>query len=360
MSKRPARFDQVIPTIVPHDAVSHHTFEVQRVLRSLGFRSDIYAIHPAAEVRHLVRPFDELLDDPSERWLLYQASIGSEAVDGLLASKAPLVVNYHNITPARYVERWMPALGEEVRLGRRQMAELAERTALGIGVSAYNARELEAWGYARTAVARLIIDRSNFETAPDGPALNRLRAQRRGRDWLFVGQMLPHKSHHDLVAAFAAYVAAYDAEARLHLVGRTPCEPYRLAVEKLIAELGLSAQVELTGPIPAGALAAYYEGCDVFVCCSDHEGLGAPLLEAMQRGLPVVAFEQAAVGETVGDGGVLLRGKEPALVAAAVERVLSDRELRRQLVERGRKRAACYTPGRARQELVSAIEQLFE
>ncbi len=356
---RPVHFDQVIPTIVPHDAVSHHTFEGQQVLRSLGFKSEIYAIHPAAEVRHRVRPLAELPQDPRGRWIMYQASIGSEAADLLLGHESPLVVNYHNITPVRYVEGWMPVLEDEVRQGRRQMAELAGRTTLGIGVSAYNARELEQWGYAETAVARLIIDRSNFETAADPATVNRLRTERRGGEWLFVGQMLPHKSHHDVVAAFAAYVAAYDPTARLHLVGRTPCDPYRLAVEKFVAELGLAAQVELTGPIPAGALAGYYESCDVFVCCSDHEGLGAPLLEAMQRGLPVVAFEAAAVGETVADCGVLLPSKEPALVAAAVHRLLQDRQRRLRLIEKGRQRAAGYTPERARSELAAAIEGLF-
>lgn len=360
MAKRPTHFDQVIPTIVQHDAVSHHTFEVQGVLRSLGFESDIYALHPAPEVRHRVLPFANLPQGSDDRWLLYQASIGSEAADALTETNSPLVVNYHNITPEEFVSGWMPVLEEEVRQGRLQMAALAGRTTLGIGVSSYNARELEGWGYKRTAVARLIIDRSNFDVEADPNELGRLRARRRGASWLFVGQMLPHKSHHDVVAAFAAYRAAYDSRANLYLVGRTPCEPYRLAVEKLIEELGLTARVEMTGPVSTERLAAFYEGCDVFVCCSEHEGVGAPLLEAMQRGLPVVAYDVAAIGETVEDCGLLLKTKEPVTVAAAVHRVLEDEPLRNELVGRGRIRASAYTPEVARQELSAAIESLFD
>ena len=41
---RPQRIDQVIPSIVEHDAVSNHTFEAQRLLREMGFESEIYAL----------------------------------------------------------------------------------------------------------------------------------------------------------------------------------------------------------------------------------------------------------------------------------------------------------------------------
>ena len=43
MRPRPARIDQIIPSIVERDAVSHHTLEAQKVLHSMGFVSEIYA-----------------------------------------------------------------------------------------------------------------------------------------------------------------------------------------------------------------------------------------------------------------------------------------------------------------------------
>ncbi len=52
---------------------------------------------------------------------------------------------------------------------------------------------------------------------------------------------------------------------------------------------------------------------------SEHEGFGVPILEAMAAGLPVVAFAAAAVPETMGGAGILVRSKDPALVAATVQ-----------------------------------------
>lgn len=363
MSGRPVRIDQVLPSIVERDAVSHHTLEAQRVLRSLGFVSEIYALTMGPEMAGRVHPLAELPQEQAGRqWLCYQGSIGSPAAEAFAAHEAPKLLNYHNITPPALVEAWMPSLADEVRLGRKQLADLASEVLLGIGDSAYNSAELDAWGYRRTTVSMLMVDHTNFDAPPDPGRRRQLLAARSGggADWLFVGQMLPHKAHHDVVMAFAAYLEAYDPSARLHLVGRESCPPYALGVRKLVEALGLTGSVDFAGSVTAAELSALYDASDVYVCCSDHEGFCAPLLEAMHHGLPIVAYAAAAVPETVGDAGVVVDSKEPALVAAAAERVLGDTGLRARLVDRGRERAGEFTLERARRQFAATIERAVE
>jgi glycosyltransferase involved in cell wall biosynthesis len=357
---RPVRFDQVIPSIVERDAVSHHTLEAQRVLRSMGFVSDVFALNVGPGLAGRVRPIAELPREAGGgQWLCYQASIGSPAADVVMSHPAPRIVNYHNITPSDLVDRWMPYLGEEVRLGRRQLDQLAETAEIGIGVSRYNAAELNAAGYRRTAVAALMADLANFDRSAD-PRLRSELAEAKvagGSDWLFVGQMLPHKSHQDVVAAFAVYLKAFDPAARLHLIGRPSCPPYALAIERYVDALGLGASVRIAGSVSPAELSAYYQAADVLVCCSEHEGFCAPLLEAMHHGVPVVAYGVAAVPETVLDAGVVLRSKEPILVAAAAHRVIKDAALREVLVDRGRARAGTFTIDAARRQFADAVEE---
>ncbi|MGH9293273.1 MAG: glycosyltransferase [Acidimicrobiales bacterium] len=353
------RFDQVIPSIVERDAVSHHTLEAQAVLRSMGFVSEIFARNHGPGLAGRVRLLDALpRDEGGRQWLCYQLSIGSPAAEPVIAHPGPKIVNYHNITPPELVESFMPFLGGEVRLGRRQLLELAPLCELGIGDSAYNAAELDSAGYRRSAVAPLMIDRSNSTHGADPKKAAELRVPKGngGADWLFVGQMLPHKAHHDVIRAFACYRRAYDPAARLHLVGRESCQPYGAAVRALAGVLGLGSSIEVVGSVSAADLAAYYEAADVFVCCSDHEGFCVPLLEAMYHRLPIVAYGTAAVPETVLDAGVVLASKEPALVAAAVRRVLTDTGLREAIVKSGLERAAGFTAEGARQAFREAVE----
>ncbi|HUZ20050.1 MAG TPA: glycosyltransferase family 4 protein [Acidimicrobiales bacterium] len=357
---RPAGIDQVIPAIVEHDAVSNHTFEAQRLLRELGFDSEVYAriIGPGCDGR--VRPIDELPRAfDASRWVLYQASIGSPAADVFARHPGRKLLDYHNITPARLVERWLPPLGDETRLGRKQLAELAPLVFYAFADSGFNAGELTEAGYALARVVPVLVDAGNFEARPDGATLARLGAAKQagGADWLFVGQVAPHKAQHDVVKALACYRRAYDADARLHLVGREMGSAYLDALRRFCRALGLADAVEITGSVPTAVLAAHYDTADVFVCCSDHEGFCAPIVEAMHRRVPVVAYATAAVPETVGHGGLLLPSKDPVLVAAAVHQLLSDPPARATLVETGAAQAARYTLGNARAAFRAAIEE---
>jgi glycosyltransferase involved in cell wall biosynthesis len=360
VTSRPVRIDQVIPSIVERDAVSNHTLEAQRVLRAKSFVSEIFAGNWGPGLEGRVRPIGELPREAGGgQWVCYQASIGSPVADVVAEHPGRKIVNYHNITPTEYVEAWMPSLGEEVRLGRRQMAELAPLCDLGIGVSAYNAAELDAYGYRRTAVAALMMDLAAVDRSVDPVLRDDLDVAKEagGADWLFVGQMLPHKAHQDVVKAFACFQQLFDPRARLHLVGRPSCSAYALAVRRFAEEIGIAGSVDFAGSVSSAELAAHYQAADVLVCCSEHEGFCAPLLEAMNYGLPVVAYGVAAVPETVLDCGIVLPSKDPTVVAVAAERVLSDPALREVLIDRGRRRAHTFTLESARRAFSEAVEQ---
>jgi len=359
MTANPVRIDQVIPSIVERDAVSYHTLEAQRVLRSMGFVSEIFAGNWGPGLDGRVRPLAELPREAGGgQWVCYQGSIGSPAAEVVIGHPGPKIVNYHNITPAELVEHWMPSLGGEVRLGRQQLAELAPACRVGIADSAYNATELDAWGCPTSIVSALMMDTSPMDRPPDAVLAEELAAAKDagGSDWLFVGQLLPHKAHHDVVKAFASFLRHFDPDARLHLIGRPSCAPYALAVRRFTEDLGIAGSVNIAGSVTSSELAAYYQAADVLVCCSDHEGFCVPLIEAMHHGVPVVAYGATAVPGTVLDAGIVLASKEPIVVATAAQRVLSDAVLREVLVDRGRERASGFTLEAARHAFASAVE----
>lgn len=355
----PEAIDQVIPAIVEHDAVSNHTFEAQRLLREMGFSSEIYArvIGPGCDGR--VRPLPTLpRRADGSQWVLYQSSIGSPAADVFGRHPGPKLLDYHNITPAGLVERWLPPLGDEARLGRTQLAALAPLVGFAFADSAFNAHELTAAGYAIARVVPVLVESGNVEVEPDAATMDLLVSAKAagGADWLFVGQLAPHKAQHDLIKAFACYRRLFDPTARLHLVGREMGNAYRDALRRLSASLGLTAVIDMPGAVPTAVLAAYYAAADVFVCCSAHEGFCVPLVEAMHRRVPVVAYSAAAVPETVGAAGVLIASKDPLTVAATVHELVSGDE-RDQLVAAGLDRSRHYSLERARAAFNEAIAE---
>lgn len=361
--RRPKRIDQLIPSIVEHDAVSNHTFEAQRLFIEMGFASEIFAGNIGPGCAGRVRPIAELPNGRSaDGWLLYQCSIGSPVAEIFASYAGHKLLDYHNITPAHLVERWLPTLGDEARLGREQLVKLAPKVSYAVADSAFNAAELDEVGFATTRVVPVLIDERNLESAPDEGELDRLRAAKAlgGSDWLFVGQVAPHKAQHDLIKAFACYRSLYDPAARLHIVGREMGSAYIDALRRFIRALDLEKAVELPGSVTTEVLAAQYAAADAFVCCSDHEGFCAPVIESMARSLPVVAFAAGALAETIGEAGVLLDSKAPEVVAAAVHLLLADEPTRSGLIVAGRERAAHHTLAEGRRRFVHAIEEAIE
>ena len=344
---------QFVPTLAPRDAVGLHYLAIQSTLRDAGYRSDIYAYEAKDEYARRAEPFQSFAESVNGEptWLLYHSSIGSPVADFVARRDEPLIVDYHNVTPASFFARWEPAIAAMLMKGRRQLADLEARAELGIADSAFNAEELTRLGYARTSVVPILLDIAALERTPPNPAIPRPAAT----TWLFVGRIAPNKAQHDIVKAFAAYRQLYDPAARLRLVGGSSSHTYECALRDFIGALELGDAIEVTGAVDDATLMAYYDTSDVFVVLSEHEGFCVPLLEAMFHDLPIVAYSSTAVPGTVGDAALLLQQKDAYTVAEAVSRVASDSALRAQLVAAGRARLPEFDVARSRQKLLDAI-----
>ena len=347
---------QVVSTLSPGDAVGSHTLAVRDVLRAADLQSEVFSDDVDPALAGAARPLDAL-PPPGTPGLavLYQCSIGNEVVDRLLARPEPLLVDYHNVTPVAQLLRWAPDMAHLAGWGRGQLGDLASRAVLGIGDSSFNAADLTAAGFDRVAVVPILLKVAGLRHDQPRPV-----AERRGRRWLFVGRLVPNKAQHDIVLALAWYRAVHDPDAELHLVGRDAAPAYTAALRDLVADLGLQRAVHLMGGVDDARLAQEYGEADVFVCLSDHEGFCIPVLEAMANDLPVVAFASSALPETVGSGGLLLPGKDPATVAGAVHRLATDDSLRAAMVERGTARVATFDRSRTSPLLLAALRSVLD
>jgi glycosyltransferase involved in cell wall biosynthesis len=95
--------------------------------------------------------------------------------------------------------------------------------------------------------------------------------------------------------------------------------------------------------VPAAELDALYRAADAVAYPSLYEGFGLPVIEAMARGVPVVASTSDAVAETAGGAALLVDPADVATIAEGLARVLSEDALRADLVKKGVARAAAFS-----------------
>ncbi len=106
---------------------------------------------------------------------------------------------------------------------------------------------------------------------------------------------------------------------------------------------GGSGRVIRTGLLSETQLDAVYRAADAIAYPSLYEGFGLPVVEAMARGVPVLASTTPAVAETAGDAAVLVEPQDVAAIAEGLARVLTDRALHDDLVAKGTVRVASFS-----------------
>ena len=226
------------------------------------------------------------------------------------------------------------------------------------GIRIFNAAELRECGFNEPMVLPIAVDPARWNVPPDAGLMEQLGDGR--TNILFVGRIAPNKKQDDLIHAFQRFLVA-DPSARLILVG--PAEqgdPYAAHLRGIIESNGLAESVTIAGSIHDSQLAAYYRTAHLFWSMSEHEGFCVPLVEAMWFDIPIVAYRNTAVPETLGDAGLIFTCKSDLDQLAALSwLVIIDADLRQKLIKAQRRRRTNYLPERTARVLRSIATQLF-
>lgn len=152
---------------------------------------------------------------------------------------------------------------------------------------------------------------------------------------LFIGQLVPRKGY-DLLARAVPLVLAALPEARFVLVSHNRRDEVEL--QRLLAEGGVADRVELRGRVSEEEKLRLLRSAAVVAAPSRYEGFGIPLIEALAAGAPVVTTDVPAGNEVITHertGLLTAYGDVPAL-AAAIVRLLRERELAQRMADAGR------------------------
>jgi glycosyltransferase involved in cell wall biosynthesis len=333
---------QLVHTLSYGDAISTEVLALQRVLRELGFSSEIFAIHEHPLLKGRSIPYSRL-DAQASGDLILHYSLGSPLNDIYKAwSRGRRTMVYHNITPAKWYRSINKRVADEIEVGLRDLPGLCQVSEAIWADSEYNAGEIRQLGFD-VDVLELLVDPARWDP-PRNEGIYTSVIGSPGIQVLHVGRLAPNKRVEDIIKSFYFLVKYIDKEARLRLVGiDTDTELYSFSLRELANYLGIGYAVEFVGPLSDGEVRAMYEASDVYLCMSEHEGFCLPIIEAMHFGLPVLAYAAGAVPDTMGDGGILVSEKRHSEIGALIAKLASPGELREQVIHRGRERVKIFS-----------------
>jgi len=322
----------------PNDAIGDHARRVRALLRAMGHESEIYSLTIDAGLAGQVRPFE----DPGARRgdvTIFHYALPSVMTGAIADLPRGRVLHYHNITPAHYFAPYNAGQFRLSRVGREHLARLAGAVDLALGVSEYNRRELESFGFPETGVMPIALDTDRITLAPRRPALEKLLDDGLP-NFLFVGRIAPNKRIDDYVRLAEHYKRYVSIDYRFIFVGRHDAVPgYHAAVRQMIVQYDMPPdRFVFTGPVPDVDLAAYYRMADVYISLSEHEGFCVPLLEAMAAGVPVLAYAAGAIPDTLGGAGVQFWPRDLEHAAELLGVLVYDENVRRDVIAGQRRR----------------------
>lgn len=333
-----------VPVLHRGDAVGRHTLRLRDATRARGLSSNIFVdvvqddtaedTVPVLSYRDVAEPGDVVV---------YQFATASMMAPWLAGRTETLVVNYHNVTPPELMEPWDHHLALGQARAQSDLEVLAARSTLAVADSGYNESHLAEAGFTATAViAPSAALRADGRVAPSG--VSSPGTQRGGggsgrpTTWLSIGRVSPNKSLEHAITALAVTRFRRDPTATLRIIGKPATDTYDRALRRFVAELGLLHAVSFEGHASDDAVAEAYATSDVLVVASEHEGFCVPVVEAMAAGLPVVAFDQGAIPEVLGDAGILITTRDPYAVADAIADLLADGVRRADLAHKAQRR----------------------
>lgn len=176
-------------------------------------------------------------------------------------------------------------------------------------------------------------------------------ATQAGRYFLYVGRLNRRKNIPVLIEA-ASVVLRANPECSLLLVGGRDGSRSDLRIPP-----DLSGRIRFLGWLPDEELPALYRGATAVVYPSRAEGFGLPVLEALQYGVPVIASGGSALEEAAGDAGLRVDPDNPADIARAMQRILSEPGLVEYLRSRAPAQLSRFSWEVAAQRLCDACEE---
>jgi glycosyltransferase involved in cell wall biosynthesis len=178
---------------------------------------------------------------------------------------------------------------------------------------------------------------------------------------LAVGRLIEKKGMGDLIAA-ADILRERGRSFQVEIIGTGPLGP-SLAAD--VKRLGLEDRVQLRGAQPLEAIRLAYRRATVFALPSvvaadgDRDGIPTVLMEAMASGVAVVATCVSGIPEliTSGQDGLLVAPRSPAMLADALDLLLSDPELRERLARAARRKIEeCFAIDRSSAQLLALFQ----
>ena len=273
------------------------------------------------------------------------------------------VVFVYDLIPYRFPELYNLRQGIKRQLRCKMMEKMARDADLIFTISETSRKDIEEFwripankiSVVHAAVDNGIYFRRNLEEI----AVARRKYSLPDRYLLYVGGIDPRKNIQTMIKAYYILLDRVN-DISLVMAGRLEGQKDFPALKKSINELGQREKITFPGYIRDDDLPAVYSGAEALIFPSLYEGFGLPILESLSCGTPVVASMSSAIPEAAGELAIYCDVENPAELAEATEKALSDSNEKERFRTGGPRRASLFNWDKVASRVAWDLRRLLE
>ena len=258
-----------------------------------------------------------------------------------LRPPCPMVIMVHNFNPFSPSRRdiWSLSQLARIALHRWLIRKSAQNAARVVFVSQWSSQEINPQlGISADSICVI------YHGVDQGfsPSVQKTQSHS-SRFILAVSEVLEHKNLRRMAEAYCNLTQLLNNDIRLVIAGPIGSTADKNSLEQILARKGLLDRVTFTGFIGKSELANLYRQAELLIFPSLVETFGLPLIEAMASGLPVVSSNATAMPEICQEAALYFDPLNISEMTQSMQRVLTEVDLRDELIYQGLKRASNFS-----------------
>lgn len=345
------KINQMTATYSKGDAIGNYVTTLDRIFKSHGFSSNIYSDNTSIKNFHSSK-----YKPTGENALWFHYSIFSPNLKYLKESDDIKILDFHGVSPAYLFKGYNNELECLCDKGNALLGDFKRDVDLCVVHSEYSRSVLEESGYENIIKLPLVVDLYRLSRIKENKELAQLL--KKIKYILFVGRIVPQKSIIATVKAFY-YFKKLNKDFKLFLVGDyNIAREYTSEVNRLVSELGLDNDVILTGKLDDSQLITFYKCASLFIILSEWETFCVPLIESMYFHVPIIASDNTAIPEILGNAGVPVDNKNPSQIAEEIDLLLSNENRYKLLQHNCSLRINNFTEAELDSQLIHILDNL--
>jgi len=175
---------------------------------------------------------------------------------------------------------------------------------------------------------------------------------------LCVAHLWRHKNIEVLIDAYKKLDSKLRVKYKLLVVGEKGTSYYKELKERS-EKRELNKDIIFLGNVNHQDIKKIYTQADLFVFPSKLESFGIPLIETMASGVPIIASNATAIPEVLADAGLLFNPDDSDELAVKIDKVLTNKNLRRKLINKGQERVQNFSWKKTARKTLKVFEEVY-